>query len=188
MQRAVMAGDETTGTTVFQLVPELDAGDWFGQSTQSIGRHQSAGHLLESLAHSGADLLARVVDSLADGTARAEPQRGEVTLAPKLTLDDGRIDWGLSAERVHSRIRGTTPEPGAFMIIDGVRLKILEAIIARDTPALLPGHVAQHGRGFIVGTSTDPVEILRVHPAGRSAMSSGDWWRGRPPGAGTVAE
>ena len=101
VQRAIIAGDDLTGATVFQLVPELDAGDIYGRMTEPIGAHQTAGRLLEALSVSGAELLLRVVDALADGTARAEAQAGDVTLAPKLTLEDGLIDWALPAQAVH---------------------------------------------------------------------------------------
>lgn len=180
VQRAIMAGDETTGATVFQLVPELDAGDVLGRIVQPIGAQQTAGHLLEQLAGSGAELLARVVDELADGTARPQPQTGEVTLAPKLTLADGAIDWSRPAREVHDRIRGVTPEPGAHTEVDGGRLKVLDAAIARDAAALQPGEFALQGRTVVVGTGTDPIELITVHPAGRRAMDAAAWWRGRP--------
>jgi len=179
VQRAIIAGDDITGATVFQLVPELDAGDIFGRMTAPIGAHQTAGNLLDSLAVSGAELLLRVVDALADGTARAEAQQGDVTLAPKLTLEDGRIDWTLPAEAVHALIRGVTPEPGAFTTVDESRVKVLDAVIARDVPPLAPGVFAQEGRAVLVGTGSQPIELLRVHPAGRNAMDAGSWWRGR---------
>ncbi len=179
VQRAIIAGDDITGATVFQLVPELDAGDVFGRMTEPIGAHQTAGRLLESLAESGAGLLLRVVDALADGSARAEAQVGDVTLAPKLTLDDGRIDWSASAQAVHDLIRGVTPEPGAFTTVDGARLKVLEAAVARDVPRVPPGEFQFVGKKVLVGTSTDPLELITVHPAGRKAMDAGSWWRGR---------
>jgi methionyl-tRNA formyltransferase len=179
VQRAIIAGDDVTGATVFQLVPELDAGDVFGRMTEPIGAHQTAGRLLESLSHSGAELLLRVVDALADGTARAEPQEGDVTLAPKLALEDGRIDWTAPAQAVHDLIRGVTPEPGAFTTVDGARLKVLEAGIARDVPRLEPGEFALVGRAVLVGTASEPVELVTVHPAGRKAMEAASWWRGR---------
>jgi methionyl-tRNA formyltransferase len=183
VQHAIMAGDETTGATVFTLVPELDAGDILGQITEPIGRLQTAGSLLELLSEAGADMLARVVDALAGGTARPVPQVGEVTLAPKLTLVDGEIDWNLPAERVHNRIRGVTPEPGAFTTVDGGRLKVLAAVIARETPPLAPGVIELRGKAVVVGTGTVPIELLTVHPAGRKVMDAGSWWRGRPAGA-----
>lgn len=180
VQRAIMAGDDITGASVFQLVPELDAGDVFGRVTEPIGRHQTAGNLLDSLAESGASLLVRVVDALADGTARAVPQDGDVTLAPKLSLADGEVDWTLPAEAVSAQIRGVTPEPGAFTTIDDARLKILDATIARDVPRMPAGQFALVGRRVVVGTATDPIELVAVHPSGRRAMDAASWWRGRP--------
>lgn len=179
VQRAIMAGDELTGATVFQLDAELDAGDILGTVTEPIGRHQTAGGLLAALSESGAELLVRVVEALADGSARAQRQVGEVTLAPKLTAIDGEIDWNRPAEVVDDLIRGVTPEPGAFTTVDGVRLKLLEAAIAWDVAPIVPGEFALAGTAVVVGTGTQPVELLRVHPAGRNAMDAAAWWRGR---------
>jgi methionyl-tRNA formyltransferase len=188
VQRAIIAGDELTGASVFQLVADLDAGAVFGQLTQPVGALETAGHLLGSLSETGAELLLRVVDNLADGTARAEPQVGDVTVAPKLTLEDGRIDWTANSVTVANQIRGVTPEPGAFTTVDGARLKVLDAAIARDAPRLAPGQFALEGRALIVGTSTEPVELLVVQPAGKKPMSAADWWRGRSADANRVAE
>lgn len=188
VQRAIIAGDDLTGASVFQLVPELDAGDLFGQLTQPIGALETAGHLLDALAQSGAELLLRVVNNLADGTARAQPQSGDVTLAPKLSQDDGRIDWTMNATTVSNLIRGVTPEPGAFTIVDGARLKILDAAIARDAPRAAPGALALDGRRLLIGTTSEPLELLRVQPAGRNAMAAADWWRGRSADAARSAK
>jgi methionyl-tRNA formyltransferase len=188
VQRAIMAGDDVTGASVFQLVPQLDAGDVFGQVTQSIGAHETAGHLLGSLAVSGAALLLRVVDAIADGTARARPQSGDVTLAPKLELEDGRIDWAEHATTVGNRIRGVTPEPGAFTRLDGLRLKVLDAAIARGERHLPPGHLALVGGRLLAGTGSEPLELVTVQPAGKKPMRATDWWRGRAAGASVVAE
>lgn len=186
VQRAIIAGDQETGSTVFQLVSELDAGDVFASESRPIGRNQTAGHLLELLAASGAVLLAGVVDGLADGTARAEPQQGEPTLAPKLTLDDGRLDWAQQAAMVDARIRGVTPEPGAFTTIDGERFKVHAASIAHDAPRVDPGHITERGGHVFVGTATAPLELTDVQPAGKRAMPAADWWRGRD-GSAVVA-
>jgi len=188
VQRAIIAGDEQTGAAVFQLVAELDAGDVFGQIAEPVGRHQTAGSLLDQLSHSGAALLSRVVDELADGAAVATPQTGEVTLAPKLTLPDGAIDWSQPGEAVANLIRGVTPEPGAFTTLDGARLKVLDAHVAREAPRLQPGHFASEGKRVLVGTASDPIELVTVLPAGKKAMAAADWWRGRPAGAEAVAE
>ena len=187
VQRAIMAGDPETGAAVFQLVPELDAGGVYATLRQSIGAHQSAGQLLATLAESGAGLLAAVVDSLADGTAVAVPQLGEVTLAPKLTLADGRLDWSVPADRVDARFRGTSPEPGAFTELGGERVKVLDALVAHEAPRLDPGRIELRAGRVLVGTASDPIELVTVHPAGKRAMNAADWWRGRPAGAPDTA-
>jgi methionyl-tRNA formyltransferase len=187
VQRAIIAGDDLTGATVFQLVSELDAGDILGQLTRPIGGLETAGHLLDSLSRSGAELLLRVVDNLADGSARAQPQRGDDTLAPKLSQEDGHVDWSADALTVSNLIRGVTPEPGAFTGVDDARLKVLDAAIARDAPRLAPGTLALAGRRLLIGTATHPLELLVVQPAGRKPMAAADWWRGRPAGAGRIA-
>lgn len=188
VQRAIIAGDDVTGATVFQLVSELDAGDAFGQFTEPIGRHQTAGSLLESLSRSGAQLLLSVVDELAAGTAVATVQSGEVTLAPKLSLADGQLDWWQDAATIVNHVRGVTPEPGAFTTVDGARLKVLDAHVARDVPKLAPGHFTLANRALLIGTSTDPIELVSVQPAGKKPMAAADWWRGRPTTSTGVAE
>jgi methionyl-tRNA formyltransferase len=187
VQRAVMAGDETTAAAVFALVPELDAGDVFATLERPIGAQETAGHLLEALAADGAGLLARVVDRIADGTAQATEQQGEVTLAPKLTLEDGRIDWTVDARLVHALVRGVTPEPGAFTTIDGARLKVLDSAVAHDAPRLEPGRMSLDGRHVVVGTASAPLRLVTVQPEGKRPMPAADWWRGRPAGSVTVA-
>ena len=186
VQHALIAGDTETGAAVFQLVPELDAGPVFALERTPVGRVQTAGHLLESLSVSGARLLAGVVDDIAAGIAVATPQQGDVTLAPKLDLDDARLDWREPAARVDARRRGVTPEPGAATTLDGERFKVLDATIAHGAPRLDPGVVMLRGRAVHVGTADDPIELITVQPAGKRAMPAADWWRGRSADAATV--
>ncbi|POH65512.1 MULTISPECIES: methionyl-tRNA formyltransferase [Cryobacterium] len=178
VQRAIMAGDAESGAAVFQLVADLDAGAVFAELRVPIGRHATAGTLLESLSHSGAELLRRVVDDLAAGSIRAVEQSGEVTLAPKLNLADARVDWTLPGERVHAIIRGVTPEPGAFTEIDGARLKLHDVAPAHGQPGLSPGHITLHDKRVLIGTGTEPLELITVQPAGKTPMKALDWWRG----------
>jgi methionyl-tRNA formyltransferase len=144
-----------------------------------IGRHETAGHLLEELATSGAVLLQQVVDSLADGSAVAVEQVGAVTLAPKLTLDDARIHWTEDAAPLLARIHGVTPEPGAFFELDGIRVKVLDAAIDHDDPEVSPESFELRGGRLVAGTGTAAIELVTVQPAGKRAMSGVDWWRGR---------
>ncbi|WP_448810143.1 methionyl-tRNA formyltransferase [Agromyces bauzanensis] len=178
VQHAIIAGDAETGASVFRLGPELDAGDVYGELRRPIAPDETAGHLLETLADSGAELLDEVVDAIANGSAVARPQVGDPTFAPKLGIDDARLDWSLPATRVHDRFRGVTPEPGAWTTVDGQRLKLLDVVEAPDAAPLAVGEIAASGRRVLVGTGTHPLELRRVQPAGRTAMDAGDWWRG----------
>jgi methionyl-tRNA formyltransferase len=182
VQRAIIAGDAETGTAVFQLVPELDAGPVFAVESVPIGRHQTAGHLLESLAQSGARQLARVVDDLAGGSATAVEQVGEPTFAPKLTLADGRLDWNRGATALDAQVRGVTPEPGAFTQLGDERLKVLAAAIAHGSPRLAPGRVELRAGRALAGTADGPLELITVQPAGKRPMPAADWLRGRDAG------
>ncbi|PZU46200.1 MAG: methionyl-tRNA formyltransferase [Microbacterium sp.] len=177
VQHALIAGDRVTGAAVFQLVPELDAGDVFAQLRYDIPRSATAGEVLGALAVRGADLVMGVVDAIACGSARAIPQAGEPTLAPKLTLADGALDLARSADAVLDRFRGTTPEPGAHVDVDGQRLKILAAHRGPEV-TLAPGEFALHGREVLLGAGEGTVLLKTVQPAGKGAMIAADWWRG----------
>ena len=180
VQRALINGDAELGASVFQLVPALDAGDVFASRAVEVPAEATADAALEVLAAEGAELTAEVVAAIADGTARSEPQRGEPTLAPKLTLDDGLLDWTEPLDVLFARFRGVTPEPGAHTTVGGLRLKILDAAPAGtdDHLPLDPGAIAATKSGLLIGTASTPLSVTRVQPAGKGAMNAVDWWRG----------
>ncbi|MFF2495235.1 methionyl-tRNA formyltransferase [Agromyces sp. NPDC058064] len=187
VQHSIIADDAELGASVFQLVPELDAGDVFAVRSWPNDAGLTAGAALELLAGRGADLLAEVVDGLAASTARSVPQTGEPSFAPKLTIDDGRIDWRLGAREVLARYRGVTPEPGAWTTIGGERVKVLEARPAEPAAeAIAPGELRPERRRVLVGTADAPIELVRVQPAGKGAMAAADWGRGLAEGLRTL--
>jgi methionyl-tRNA formyltransferase len=177
VQRALISGDRETGASVFQLVPELDAGDVFAEERYPVPWNATAGDVLEALAEIGAPLLARVIDGIADGSAVATAQRGEPTVAPKLTLHDGALDFAHDAETLRARIAGVTPEPGAHTTFEGARFKVLRAAASAADP-IPPGRVVASGREILVGTATSPLRLDTVQPAGKGAMAADDWFRG----------
>jgi methionyl-tRNA formyltransferase len=177
VQHSLLAGNTVTGASVFQLVRELDAGDVFGVLEHPVDPDATAGTLLAELAQAGAGFLAGIVDAIGSGAARAVPQAGEATLAPKLRIEDGRLSWTAPADEVYNRFRGVTPEPGAHTTIGGTRFKILDA---RRAPSVtLPAGTVDRSDGrILIGTGTSALELLRVQPAGKPAMAASDWWRG----------
>ncbi|WP_461174675.1 methionyl-tRNA formyltransferase [Arthrobacter sp. Z1-9] len=178
VQRAVMAGDDVTGAVTFQLEEGLDTGPVFGTLTETVGPDDTAGELLERLSHSGAVLLAQTLSALDAGKAAAVPQSGEVSLAPKLTLEDGRLDWKHPALAIGRQARGVTPEPGAWTVMDGQRIKLAPVRLRPDVAGLAPGSVSLQGKSVLVGTGSHAVELTRIQPAGKKMMAAADWARG----------
>jgi methionyl-tRNA formyltransferase len=182
VQHAILHGDEITGASVFRLEEGLDTGPVYGTLTESIRASDTAGDLLERLAVAGAGLLVSVLDAIAGGTARAEPQPAEgVSLAPKVTVDDALVRWTEPGFAVDRRIRACTPAPGAWTWFRNDRLKLGPV---RPTPTgqqLPPGQVLVERDRVLVGTGTAAVELGDVRAAGRKPMPAVDWARGVRP-------
>ena len=178
VQRSVMAGDDVTGAVTFQLEKGLDTGPVFGTLTESVGPEDTAGQLLERLSHSGAVLLAQTLSAIETGKASAVPQAGDVSLAPKLTLEDGHLNWQQPALAIGRQARGATPEPGAWTLLDGQRVKLDPVRLRPDVVDLAPGALAVHGKSVLVGTGSHAVELTRIQPAGKKMMAAPDWARG----------
>jgi methionyl-tRNA formyltransferase len=182
VQHAIWHGDEITGASVFQLEAGLDTGPVFGTLTEAIRPTDTAGDLLERLSVTGAGLLVSVLDAIEDGSVRAVPQVADgVTLAPKITVEDAKVDWSRPAFAVDRRIRATTPEPGAWTVFRGERLKLGPVRPAPGGVKLEPGDLLIEKNRVLVGTGTDPVVLGEVRAAGKKAMPATDWARGVRP-------
>ncbi|MGN8131587.1 methionyl-tRNA formyltransferase [Paenarthrobacter sp. 22069] len=178
VQRAVMAGDDVTGAVTFQLEEGLDTGPVFGTLTESVRPEDTAGDLLERLSHSGAVLLAQTLSAIEAGKAAPQPQAGDVSLAPKLTLEDGHLNWSHPALAISRQARGVTPEPGAWTVLDGQRVKLEPVRLRPEVTGLAPGAVALQAKNVLVGTGSHAVELTRIQPAGKKMMAAADWARG----------
>ncbi len=177
VQHAVIAGDAQTGATTFQIVLELDAGPTYLTTVELVRPTDTSGDLLQRLSVSGADLLVRTLDGIEDDTLVARPQPDEgVSIAPKLEVDDARVDWAVPAEVVDRLIRGCSPAPGAWTTFRGDRLK-LGPVLPGDA-ALAPGTLAVTKNAVQVGTGSAAVLLGIVQPAGKRAMPAADWARG----------
>ena len=184
VQRSIMAGDEVTGACVFSIVEELDAGPVLGLVTERILDTDTAGDLLDRLAQYGAGLLKDAIDHIEVGDISAMPQAEDgLSYAPKITIDDARIDWDLPAFAIDRRIRGCTPSPGAWTTLDGNRFK-LGPITNVDENTLKKGHIAVSRNEVRVGTATTDVLLGEVQAHGKKRMNATDWGRGAKLGDG----
>jgi methionyl-tRNA formyltransferase len=179
VQHAIWAGDEVTGATTFRIVRELDAGPTYGLMTQTIRPTDTAGDLLARLAEGGAGLLVATLDGIADGSLEERDQPGDgISLAPKITVDDARVDWSEPAVAVDRRVRACTPAPGAWSTYDGERIKLGPVRPDPDHERLAPGSLAIAKNSVHVGTATDPVLLGTVRAPSRKEMPAADWARG----------
>lgn len=178
VQRAVMAGDMLTGATTFELVHELDAGDVYRAITEEIDVLDTAGDLLDRLAVRGAELMVATLADIEAGR-RPVPQAPEgLSLAPKVTVDEVRIDWTNRASRIAALAHGANPNPGAWTTYDGERFKVLLAQPTRLDEPLDPGELRATKKALFVGTGGGSLELLRVQAHGKKEMSGADWARG----------
>jgi methionyl-tRNA formyltransferase len=177
VQHAIRAGDEVTGATTFRIVEELDAGPTFGVMTETIRPGDTAGDLLERLAEGGAGLLVATLDGIADGSleARAQPAEG-VSFAPKVRVEDARIDWEAPAAAVDRAVRSCTPFPGAWTTFEEERLKV--GPVTPVDADLAPGTLEVSKDAVLVGAGSGAVRLGDVKPHGRRQMAAADWARG----------
>jgi len=193
VQHSLWAGDEVTGATTFRIVKALDAGPTFGVMTERIRPTDTAGDLLGRLAEGGAGLLVATLDGIEDGSlvAREQPEDG-VSFAPKILVEDARIDWTQPAVLIDRQVRACTPGPGAWSTFEGERFKIGPVSIedpageATDAPALAPGTLEVRKNAVLVGTGTVPVRLGEVKAFGKKQMQAADWARGTRVQTGAV--
>ncbi len=184
VQHALLHGDDVTGASTFRIEAGLDTGPVFGVVTEAVRPEDTAGDLLDRLATSGAGLMLATVDGIAAGTLQPRPQPGDgVSFAPKITVDDARLDWTAPARHVERVSRACTPAPGAWTHFRGERLKLgpVRLAGARD---LAPGEIAVRKDAVRVGTATTDIELGTVQPPGRRPAPAADWARGARPEPG----
>ncbi len=178
---AVLGGDEITGASTFLIEEGLDTGPVFGVTTEKIRADDTTGTLLQRLSVAGAGLLVATLDAIEDGTAGPVPQAADgVSIAPKLTAADARVDFGQPAMAVERRIRACTPDPGPWTMFRGQRVKLgpvrwTAGTAAEDIP---PGELRAHREAVLVGTATEPVALGTVQPPGKRPIPATDWARG----------
>ena len=178
VQHAILAGDAVTGVTVFGLVAELDAGDILGQREFALSADATSGSVLAALQPLGAQTLLEVLGDLEHRRAQARPQPSEgITVAPKLTVAQARLDWHSAAVELDRRIRANNPAPIAWTEFGGQRCRILSARLVEDV-GLEPGELLAQKRRLLVGTGNGTLELLSVQPAGKKALAGADWGRG----------
>ncbi|MBK6956294.1 MAG: methionyl-tRNA formyltransferase [Actinomycetales bacterium] len=182
VQHAIRSGDEVTGATTFLLEEGLDTGPIYGVMTETIRPTDTSGDLLGRLALAGAGLLVATLDGIESGdlVAKTQPVEG-ISHAPKVEVDDARVDWTMPALAIDRLIRSCTPAPGSWTTFRGERVKLapVTPVAAESVSALLtPGELLVTKAALYAGTATSPVRLGLVRAHGKKEMAAADWARG----------
>jgi methionyl-tRNA formyltransferase len=186
VHRAVMNGETETGITIMRVVKALDAGGMFAKTRRAIGLDETSAEVERDLAQMGAPLLMRVIEQIASGSAREEPQDESLsTYAPRLSREEGLIDWTLPAASLHNRVRGLYPWPHAYTYLEGARLIVLKTRVDDRPASDQPGTIVAISRDDIeVSTGGGRLALVEVQPEGRRPMPVRDFLAGHPLAAG----
>jgi len=173
IQRAILAGDTGTGITIMQMEAGLDTGPMLATVRTPIDR-KTAGDLTDELAHKGAQLMVGTLRELSNHRPVAQDDE-DATHAPKIDKAEARLDWTQDAKQVERQVRAFSPWPGAFFEHEGERVKVLTAEIAEGSGA--PGTVLDDA--LTIACKTGALRLTRVQRAGKPAMDTADFQRGR---------
>jgi methionyl-tRNA formyltransferase len=185
IQRAIMAGDSHTGVEVMRMSEGLDEGAIILTGREEITAEDTAQTLHDKLATLGASLLPVALAAIERGGAAGQAQAGEATYAKKITPEEARINWNRPARELDFHIRGLSPFPGAWCILQTPkgeqRLKILMSRVTDEATGETPGTrlLGTSVRGGLkVATGNGVIELLRVQREGKAAQDAADFLNG----------
>lgn len=182
---AVINGEKETGVTTFKLQHVIDTGDILLQEKMTIGPDETAGEIHDRMMKLGADLLVATVDGLVKGTLEERPQNeiietaGNLKHAPKIFTETCRINWQQPADNIHNLIRGLSPYPGAFTILNEKTLKIYKSSKEFTKHSFEAGTVHSDGKNYLKFACLDGfIAVNELQLEGKKRMLTADFLRG----------
>lgn len=175
IQRALLAGDAETGITIFTMEPSLDTGPILAMERVPITAESDAKSLHDRLAVLAAEMVGPVVEALAAGRARPQPQPVDgVTYADKIAKAEARLDWSRPAAFLERQLRALNPWPGCWTTVGRERLRVLAGEVVPGTGA--PGEILDER--LTVACGQDALRLTRVQRAGGKPMAADAFARG----------
>ncbi len=183
---AVINGEKETGVTTFKLKHEIDTGDILLQKPFSICEDETAGEVHDKMKEIGAQLLVKTVEGIANGTLKEMPQHQIANIehqtlhhAPKIHTDTCRINWSQPVENVFNLVRGLSPYPAAFTIMNEKMLKIFKAKKEITFPTHIEGDYETDGKTFLKFACTNGyLHLLKIQLEAKKKMSIEEFLRG----------
>lgn len=183
---AIINGEKETGITTFKLKHEIDTGDILLQDRIPIGEAETAGELHDRMKEVGASVLLKTVNGLLDGTLAETPQQTvlensafEIKHAPKIFTETCRIDWNKSIHDIYNLIRGLSPHPGAFTLLNGKTVKIYRCTKEEVEPAIHAGEFETDKKTFLKFACSDGyIQVKALQLEGKRKMTVDEFLRG----------
>jgi methionyl-tRNA formyltransferase len=179
IQSALLAGDRETGISIMKMDAGVDTGDVIATQSIAITPETSYGELAEKLAFLGAEMILKTLHNLEESLAGAYPQpESGATYAAKISKESCRINWNDSSENILRQIRAFSPVPAAWSEIEGLRIKILDAIVTNrpaDLPEAMDGTLLNDGSVYC---GVGQIKLLEIQPEGKKKMKIEDFVRG----------
>jgi len=176
IQRSLWAGDAETGVTIMQMDVGLDTGDMLFKLACPITEEDTSATLYDKLAELGPQGLIATLQQLAQGTAQPQVQdEAQATYAEKLSKEEARLDWSLSAAQLERCIRAFNPWPMSWFAVDEQPVKVWKASVIPSKPTDKPGTIVEVSKaGIQVATADGILNLESLQPAGKKAMSAQD--------------
>jgi len=195
INHAIINGETETGVTIFKLKHEIDTGDVLLQRKMGIGPDENAGQLHDRMMILGAEALVEAVAQIRAGQFKVTPQAmmsvssATAPAAPKIFRENCKINWTQDSGNVHNFVRGLSPHPGAWTMLDGAILKVFKGEKSTFKIDLEPGTIKYDGKSELsVACGDGSYRILELQPEGKKRMTAEEYMRGYRPADGSRFE
>ena len=173
VNHAILNGDAEIGLSTFLIQKKVDTGDLLFQHSMQIDNAITTGKALSKLSLIGAELIIKTLTALAENNIKPFKQDSEkATYAPKIGVEDCKINWLKTADSIHNQIRAFSPKPGAFTFYNNKRVKLFGSKVLRNTRSatLIPGQIEYADSIFKIGTATEPIQITSIQIEGKKML------------------
>ncbi len=180
INHAIINGETETGLTTFFIEKEIDTGQLIFQKKINISPDETAGELHDRMMFEGAELVLKTMNAIRAGNAPRlpQPKTGSEKIAPKLTREGCRINWTLPAHNIYNFIRGLSPYPCAWTMLENKVLKIFRAQLQLEHHSITPGKIFINKHEFKIAATDGFIHPLEVQLEGRKRMAVKDFLAG----------
>lgn len=184
IQWALINGESETGLTTFKLAEKVDTGNIYLQEKFPVFPEDNFGTLHDRLSELGAEIVMRTIEMIESGNYKLIQQNDSLASpAPKITKEICKIDWNKTALQIHNLVRGLSPHPAAFFLMNEklykvYKTKVLDVLDVKNFPKLNAGEFYESKKQIVFGASDGLIEILEIQPEGRKRMTTEEFLRG----------